>query len=87
MKIPVGKYVITSDPYQYIVNEKKISKKGKNMGKEYLTPASYHNTVESAMQDIIERRIRSCEATTIKELIQEVGQIKTTVKQALKGVI
>lgn len=37
IRIEVGdKWVITSDQYQFILNEKKVVKSGKNAGEEWL---------------------------------------------------
>lgn len=63
MKMKVGKYFITSDEYQFIVQEKKIIKDGKNtkkenIGSEKLVNIGYFTTLEGIMQFLAMREIR-----------------------------
>lgn len=43
MEISIGdKYVITADQYQYVLQERKTKKDGKDAGGEYLSTIGYY---------------------------------------------
>ena len=86
MEIPVGKYVITSDSNNIILNEKKKHKTGKNAGEESLSPVAFFFNITSCMEHIINEGIRESQATSLKELMAEVEKIRKRVEKALKGV-
>lgn len=84
MKIEMGKYSITSDPLCIILNEKKAIKSGENKGKEYISPVGYYPTVEDCMDALIERKIRESQATSFKELLNEVKEISKFIRKQFK---
>lgn len=45
-----NQYVITSDRYQFILQEKKTATSGKNEGKEWLDVVGYYPTILSLSQ-------------------------------------
>ena len=80
MEIKVGKYVITSDSLCIILNEKKKIQKGENEGKEYLSAVGYYNTVESCMEGLLQHKIKKSDATSIKELLDEIKEISKFIR-------
>lgn len=58
MKAINDKYFIETDRYNIILLEKKISKKGKNIGKEYFDNIGYFTNLESLYKSIIEKEIK-----------------------------
>ncbi|WP_257574501.1 hypothetical protein [Hafnia alvei] len=43
MQIEIGEYVITSDTYNLILNEKKVAKEGKSAGEERLQSIGFYS--------------------------------------------
>lgn len=90
MNIRVGKYVITSDNLQFILNEaSERGEKSKNQGEEYLRPISYHPTLDTLLTSTYLREMRQNEATNIYELIAHVTHCTALVEkmaEKFKGV-
>lgn len=84
MEIEIGKYVITSDPLCIILNEKKKVKSGENEGKEYISPVGYYHTVEDCMEGLLQHKIRESQATSIRELVDEIKGISKFIKKQFK---
>lgn len=74
MEIKIGKYTITSDPLCIILNETKTIKNGKRKGEKYLSPIGYYIGVEGCLDALLELKIRESQATSIKELLDEVKE-------------
>lgn len=84
MHIEVDKYVITSDPYNIILNEKKTAQKGRTKGEIYLFPIAYYQTVEDCIEGIVDHGIKNSEATSFKELIIEIKKLKKILEKKIK---
>lgn len=84
MEIPVGKYVITSDKYNIILNTKQKIKTGKNAGKEKLSQEAFFGKIEECLDYIIDQGIRESNATSFKELKEDVAKIRKLVESVLK---
>ena len=84
MKIPIGQYVITSDSLCFAINEKKKVQKGKNAGNEYLTPILYYGTIESCLEGLLQLKIRKSDATSLEELIAEIGEIRKFIREQFR---
>lgn len=74
-------YRLTSDPYNIILEQRKVNKKN---GQEYWTADSFYRTVEQALDALLQKRIRGSEATTLKELRNEVREAKEQIAACLK---
>lgn len=81
MEIEIGKYVITSDSLCITLNEKKKVQEGENKGNEYLHPVGYYQTVESCMEGMLQHELKKSEATSIKELLEEIREISMFIKK------
>lgn len=86
MKIPVGKYRLASDTNCIILQERKARKEGNNKGEEYFDNLGYYSTVTAAAKAIIDHNVRASEATSLKELMAEIAEVKAMIQKALKGV-
>lgn len=80
----MGKYSITSDPMCIILNEKKVIKSGENKGKEYFSPIGYYSTVENCMDALLQFKIRESDATSFKELVDEVKKISKFIREEFR---
>lgn len=70
-----NKFVITSDQFQFILQEKKIAKSGKNAGKEWLDAVGYYPTISKLVSGLILHNILTGEACQFSELEKQVEQI------------
>ncbi len=86
MRIPIGKYVITSDQHNIILNVKKKTGSGKNKGEEYLAAEAFFFDIASCAEYIIQQGVRESDATSLSELVAEVEKIRKRVEKALKGI-
>lgn len=83
----MGKYLITSDVRQFIINEKKITKESKftkeeNVGKGYYQPIAYITHFDSIFKYISEREIKSNDDINI--IKKKLDQINTFVQALSK---
>ncbi|CNH37411.1 DUF5405 family protein [Yersinia kristensenii] len=76
MNIKIGEqHLITSDSQQFILNEIKISKEGKNKGQERLEPIGYYPTIEMLVAGLIRRHIGTVEINSLSSLANEIERI------------
>ncbi len=85
LKIDIGKYVITSDPHNIIVNIEKVKQEGDNAGQKYLSPISYHRTLPDAIESMTQKNIRDSDATTLKQLYKELKELRALLEKSLEG--
>lgn len=78
-------YQITSDPFQYILQETKTVMEGSKKGDTYLINVSYHGEVYEALQAYKRRQMRFCDATSIDELIKVVEELDKKLEKLTKG--
>jgi len=82
MNIEIGNHVITSDPYNIIISKKYTAKKGKKAGEKVVTPIAYAPTIELAVKKLVNIKVRESDATTLRELADEIKAYHYTVKNA-----
>ncbi|HDL7629663.1 TPA: DUF5405 family protein [Yersinia enterocolitica] len=76
MNIKIGEqHLITSDSLQFILNEIKISKEGKNKGQERLEPIGYYPTIEMLVAGLIRRHVGTAEVNSFSSLADEIEHI------------
>lgn len=80
MDIKIGKYVLRNDDRQYTLSETKISKGGKTAGEEIISNTTYHPSITAALEALLERKIKSSDATTLAELKRDVHESMTWIK-------
>lgn len=82
IRIEVGdKWVITSDQYQFILNEKKVAKSGKKAGEEWLDTIGYYPKIEQLISGLVHHHIQQSAITSLEAMaaeIQRVGKICVT---------
>lgn len=82
MKIKIkGKTYLESDDKQLLI--KTYSGKQNDKGVDIFRTEAYYGTLEQAMNGIIRSKILESEATTFKELADDIKQIKTEVRELL----
>ncbi len=76
IRIEVGdKWVITSDRYQFILNEKKVVKSGKKAGEEWLDTIGYYPKINQLISGMIHHQIHNSEIQSVKAMADEIERI------------
>jgi len=70
-----NKFVITSDQFQFILQEKKIAKTGKNAGKEWLDTVGFYPTIGKLVSGLVLHNIFTGEARQFSDLEKQVEQL------------
>ncbi|EMT4887628.1 TPA: DUF5405 family protein [Klebsiella pneumoniae] len=73
IRIEVGdKWIITSDQYQFILNEKKVVKSGKNVGEEWLDTIGYYPKINQLISGLAHHYIQNSELQTLNDIASEI---------------
>lgn len=76
IRIEIGdRYVVTSDQFQFILQEKKTAKSGKSAGKEWLGVIGYYPTISRLVSGLILHGILTGEAASFADLNVQVEQL------------
>lgn len=76
IRIEVGdKWVITSDQYQFILNEKKVVKTGTKAGEEWLDTIGYYPKINQLISGLIHHHIHNSAITSIESMVAEIERI------------
>lgn len=76
MKIEIdNKWVITSDKYQFILQEKGIAKSGKNEGEEVLKSATFHSQMDSLIRSLIMKEVRAADVESLQEMDAKIDRV------------
>lgn len=67
-----NKFVITSDQFQFILQEKKIAKSGKNAGEEWLSTVGYYPKLSQLVSGLLHNSILTCDSTSLESLAVQV---------------
>lgn len=88
MKIDIGdKYVLTADQLQFIVQEKKIVKEGKNAGGEYLSLVGYFPKLSQAIAGLIHLDVQMSDVQSLQEMEQHIRRVSEQCEQAFKEAV
>lgn len=86
MHINIGnKYVLTADQYQYIVQEKKTVKEGKNAGSEYLSLVGYYPKLSQAINALIHLDVRLEDVQSLQAMEQHINRISLQCEKAFEA--
>ena len=80
-------YRLTSDRYQYILQERRISQKGENIGKEYWGNIGYYSNLQIALDDYVDKRVKLSDVKSITEIINHLKELKKEVKDLVEVTI
>lgn len=74
--IKVGdKWVITSDQYQFILNEKKVGKAGSREGVEYLDVIGYYPKISQLISALIRNHIENSVISSLEAMAAEIERV------------
>ena len=86
IRIEVGdKWVITSDQYQFILNEKKVVKSGNKAGEEWLDTIGYYPKINQLISGLIHHQIHGSDITAIDAMAEEIKQVGQLCIAAIQG--
>lgn len=80
------KWVVTSDQYQFILNEKKVVKSGKKAGEEWLDTVGYYPKINQLISGLIHHHIHNSDITSLEAMATEIDRIGELCNEAF-GVI
>ncbi|HEL3495663.1 TPA: DUF5405 family protein [Klebsiella pneumoniae] len=76
IRIEVGdKWIITSDQYQFILNEKKVAQSGKKAGEEWLDTIGYYPKINQLISRLIHHYIHNSELQTLNDIASEIERL------------
>lgn len=76
IRIEIGdKWVVTSDQYQFILNEKKVAQSGKKAGEEWLDTIGYYPKINQLISGLIHHHIHNSAITSIEAMVAEIEHI------------
>lgn len=76
LRIEIGdKWVITSDQYQFILNEKKVVKSGKKAGEEWLDTIGYYPKINQLVSGLIHHHIHCSDIAAIDAMAAEIERV------------
>ncbi|HAK8512588.1 TPA: hypothetical protein H2W85_004200 [Salmonella enterica] len=76
LRIEIGdKWVITSDQYQFILNEKKVVKSGKKAGEEWLDTIGYYPKINQLISGLIHHHIQTATINSLVEMAAEIERV------------
>ncbi len=86
IRIEVGdKWVITSDQYQFILNEKKVVKSGNKAGEEWLDTIGYYPKINQLISGLIHHQIHDSDITAIDAMAEEIKREGQLCIAAIQG--
>ena len=86
IRIEVGdKGVITSDQYQFILNEKKVIKSGNKAGEEWLDTIGYYPKINQLISGLIHHQIHGSDITAIDAMAEEIERVGQLCIAAIQG--
>lgn len=72
MKIDLGKYVVTADKYQFILNEKRIAEES---GNEYLSVVGYYPQLSQMVKKMFVLDIRESDIKSLQEMAEKIDSL------------
>lgn len=86
IRIEVGdKWVITSDQYQFILNEKKVVKSGNKAGEEWLDTIGYYPKINQLISGLMHHHIHVSDITAIDVMAEEIERVGQQCIAAIEG--
>lgn len=85
IRIEIGdKWVITSDQYQFILNEKKVVKSGEKDGEKWLDTVGYYPKINQLISGLIHHHIQQSSITTLDAMAAEIERIGEMCASSIK---
>lgn len=86
MRIEIGdKYLVTADQYNYILQERKVAKEGKNVGSEYLQTVGYFTRISQLVTTLIQLEVRQSDIASLSEMDAIIKAVGNQCEAAFKA--
>ncbi|GKV89340.1 DUF5405 family protein [Pectobacterium carotovorum] len=83
MEISIGdKYVITADQYQYVLQERKTKKDGKDAGGEYLSTIGYYTKLPQLISRLCHLDVMTSDVQTLQAVEQRIARLSLEIETA-----
>jgi len=87
MRIEIeDKWVITSDKFQFILQEKGIAKEGKNAGQEVLKSATFYPRIDLLISALISRNVRESDVSSLEQMAYVINKVAKSCQQAFEKI-
>ncbi|EKE8278424.1 DUF5405 family protein [Salmonella enterica] len=87
IRIEIGdKWVITSDQYQFILNEKKVVKSGKKAGEEWLETIGYYPKINQLISGLVHHHIQAATINSLSAMAAGIEKLSFICENAFKAV-
>lgn len=77
-----GKYVITSNAKQFILNKKMVVQSGKRAGEPYLQQVGFHPKLSSLITALIQMDVRTAEVSTLQEMDDRIQTLSELIESS-----
>ncbi|PPE64191.1 MULTISPECIES: DUF5405 family protein [Pectobacterium] len=85
MEISIGdKYVITADQYQYVLQERKTKKDGKDAGGEYLSTLGYFPKLSQLISRLCHLEVMTSDVQTLQAIEQRINRLSLEIEAGFK---
>lgn len=78
-------YRIVTDEYNFMLQQKKVRKKGKNAGNEIWVTVGYYPSIEYAYEALIRRGLLKEDLEGVQQVIDYLEKIHKEIKKSLEG--
>ncbi|WP_052012551.1 DUF5405 family protein [Pectobacterium betavasculorum] len=86
MEISIGdKYVITADQYQYVLQERKTKKEGKDAGGEYLSNIGYFPKLSQLIVRLCHLEVMTSDVQTLQAVEQHIARLSMEIETAFRS--
>ena len=86
MNLDINKdFRITSDPMQFILQERRERQDGNKKGEEYWNTIGYYSSLETALNDYKTYRIKVSDADGYKQIIELLEKLEKEIKTISRG--
>ena len=86
MKIKIGRYRITTDKYNFMIEEEVTPKRKRSEdgGQPYWVILSYHSTLEAACQSLLQCDVKNTDASNLQGVISCINNNTNNIINAIK---
>lgn len=86
IRIEIGdKWIITSDQYQFILNEKKVVKSGKKAGEEWLDTIGYYPKINQLISGLVHHQIQTATINSLSEMAVQIEKLSFICEETFKA--
>ncbi len=77
-------YQISSDAYNYILQERREATRGKNVGKEIVVDLGYYSTLEGALRALLHKELTGSDHVSAEMLLARIEQAEKRIIDAVR---